>query len=293
VLRSLIVLALLGIGASRPPAPPQHWPVPRYLEWGNETINAAGLIARIEVKRCGKDRPASEACFKDDPYLVATVEAPGMEPITIQGEPGVAAFVGIGRLIPSAARASLILISKNGGSAGCVEIDLAVPQSAGYGRARVSADEYDHGTLCQVDPSRLAWPQDLTGHGHPEFQLWDTRFYCRFTSCAGSWYPPRVIALDGKRGIDVSADPALAPLYRADMVRARYACEHARTEAQGACAGYAADAARIGQLPQAWRVIQAQVLRGCRVKFSDVCYDVNRIPISFPAELAPLLPGAG
>ncbi|GEM_PF-4472604 len=297
MIRSLIALALLGIGASRPPAPPQLWPVQRYLkwqpEWGTQTINAAGLVARIEIKRCGKDRPASEGCSKGDAYLVATVGAPGMEPITIQGEPGVAAFVGVGKLTPSAARASLILISENGGSAGCVEIDLAVPQSAGYGRVRLSADEHDHGTLCRVEPSHLAWPQDLTGHGHPEFQLRDTRFRCRFTSCAGSWYPPRIIALDGKRGIDVSADPVLIPLFRADMVRARHACEHAENEAQGACAGYAADAVRVGQLPQAWRIIQAQVQRGCRVKFSDVCPDVNRIPINFLAELAPLLPNAG
>lgn len=74
-----------------------------------------------------------------------------MAPVTIQGEPGVAAFAGIGKLTPSAARASLILMSENGGSAGCVQIDMAVPQSAGYGRARLSADENDHGTLCEVD----------------------------------------------------------------------------------------------------------------------------------------------
>jgi len=216
-----------------------------------------------------------------------------MEPVTMQGEPGVAAFVGMGKLTSDAAYPSLILVSENGGSAGCVQIDLAWPQVTRYQRVRLSAGKDDHGTLCEVDPSRLAWPRDLTGHGHPEFQLLDTRFYCRLTSCAGSWYPPRTIALDGQKGIDVSSDSMLKPLYRADMVRARHACENAKIKAQGACAGYAADAARVGQLPQAWRVIHAQVQRGCRVEFSDVCPDVNQIPTSFPAELAPLLPTAG
>lgn len=297
MLRPLLALALLGVGASRPSAPPQYWPVQRYVEWQPEwksrIINAAGLTARIEVERCGKDRPASEECFEGGRYLVATVRAPGMKPVTMRGEPGVTAFVGIGKLTPDATQPSLILISENGGSAGCVEIDLAVPQMTGYERVRLSAGEDDDGTQCRVDPSRLAWPRDMTGHGRPEFQLLDTRFQCRLTSCAGSWYPPRIVALDGRKGVDVSSDPALTPLYLIDMVKARHACENAKEEAQGACAGYAADAARVGQLPQAWRVIHAQVQRGCRVPFSDVCLDTNRIPTNFPAELAPLLPAAG
>lgn len=297
MLRCFVALALLCVAAGSPAAPPQSWPLQRYVrwqpEWGTRTISVSGVRARIEQKRCGEDRPASEACFRGDQYLVATVNAEGLGPVTVTGEPGVAAFVGIGKLTPDAARPSLILISEDGGSAGCVQIDLAVPSGTAYRSVRLSADKDDNGTLCEVEPGRLAWPSDLTRRGRPEFRLLDTSFSCRFTSCAGSWYPPRVLAFDGWQGLDVSTDPALAPLYRADMARARHACEHDPDEAQGACAGYAADAARLGQLPQAWRIIDAQIHRGCRVAFSDVCPDINRIPLTFPAELAVMLQRAG
>jgi hypothetical protein len=297
MLRSLVVLALFGVAAAQPAAPPKAWPLQEYVrwqpEWGARTVDASGLRARIEVKRCGVDRPESEGCGGNAVYLIATVNAAGMQPTTITGEPGVAAFVGVGKLTPNAKNPSLIIISDDGGSGGCVQIDLAVPTGNAYQRVRLSADKNDHGTLCMIDPAKLAWPENLTRRGRPEFLVYDTSLSCHFTSCAGSWYPPRVIAFDGRRGIDVSADPALAPLYRADMAKARQACEHDTREAQGACAGYAIDAARLGRLPEAWRVIAAQVHRGCRVPVVDVCPDANRIPVSFPTELATLLRRVG
>ncbi|HEX4693099.1 hypothetical protein [Sphingomonas sp.] len=216
-----------------------------------------------------------------------------MAPTTLRGEPDVAASIAIGKLMPGAVHPSLIMISEDGGSGGCAQIDVGMPGRAGYRSVRLSADKSDRGTLCEVDPASLEWPRDLTGHHRPEFVLRDTRFACRFTSCAGTWYPPRVVALARGQGVDVSNDPALAPLYRADMVKARYACEHDEKEAQGACAGYAADASRLGRLAEAWRVIGAQMRRGCRVPFSDVCPDIDRIPASFPAELAASLEKAG
>lgn len=297
MLRHFIVLALLGVGAAPSTAPPAEWPLDHYVkwqpEWGSRTISAAGLTGQVEIRRCGIDRPASEGCGQGDRYLVATLNTDDGNQVVVTGEPGVGAYVGIGKLTPGAARPSLILISENGGSAGCAQIDLAVPQGATYRSIRLSADPADHGTFCQVDPAKLAWPRDLTGNGRPEFVLRSTAFYCRFTSCAGTWYPSRVVAFDGARGIDVSADPALAPLYRADMVKARYACQHDAVEAQGACAGYAADASRLGELAQAWRIIDAQVRRGCRVPATDGCADINRIPASFPADLAAALQKAG
>jgi hypothetical protein len=297
VQRYLILLALLGVSAARPEAPPAPWPLGRYVEWqtewGSRTIEASGLKARVELKRCGIDRPASEACGAGTWYLAATVHAAGAMPVVVEGSPGLPALVGIGKLTSKATRPSLILISMSGGSGGCAQIDLAAWQGLVYRTARLNAGESGHGKLCGIDETTLAWPRDLTGHGHAEFLLQDTVFQCRFTSCAGSWFPPRVIAFDGYRGRDVSEDPALAPLYRADMAKARYACEHDTDEAQGACAGYAADAARLGKLPEAWGVIRAQVERGCRIPSTRACYDINRIPETFPAKLAAVLAKAG
>lgn len=297
MLRSLIALALLCIAASQPAAPPATWPLQRFVRWspnwGSRDIRAAGLQARIELKQCGVDRSASEGCSEGDRYPVATVRGPGMRPISLTGEPGVGAFVGIGKLTPNATRPSLILISEDGGSAGCVQIDLAVPSGGAYRSVRLSIDKNDRGTLCEVEPSKLAWPNDMAGDGRPAFRLLDTAFHCRFTSCAGSWYPPRIVAFDGERGIDVSDNAVFRPLFKADMAKARQACMHDKDEAQGPCAAYAADAARLGRLPQAWRVIDEQVRRGCRVPVSNGCPDINRIPATFPGELAVVLRRAG
>lgn len=297
MLRSVIALALLCVAASPPAAPPATWPLQRFVhwlpEWGTRDISAAGLHVQIELKQCGVDRPASEGCFKGDRYPVATVREPGMRPASLIGEPGVGAYVGIGKLTPNAAHSSLILISEDGGTAGCVQIDLAVPSGAAYRSVRLSIDKNDHGTLCEVEPSKLAWPGDSLGNGRPTFRLLDTSFYCRFTSCASSWYPPRFVAFDGERGIDVSDNAVFRPLFEADMAKARHACIHDKDEAQGPCAGYAADAARLGQLPEAWRVIDAQVRRGCRVPILDGCPYSNQIPATFSGELAAVLQRAG
>ena len=114
----------------------QRWPLMHFVAWqpgwGARTIDVAGLRVRVEPKQCGADRPASEGCAEGDRYVVAIVEAPGMAPATLEGSPGVAAYLEVGRLAPNA-RPSVILISEDGGSAGCVQIDIAAPDGPAYG----------------------------------------------------------------------------------------------------------------------------------------------------------------
>lgn len=287
----IFVLALLCMGVTSGAAPPTSFPSERFEkwkpEWGSRTIEASGLSVRVEPRMCGDRRAVSEGCSAGERYTVVSVAAPGMQPATIEGGAGLASYIGIGKL--GATRPSVILITENGGSGGCVQIDVAVPAGQSYRVTRLSVTAADHGTICQVEPDKLAWPHDLTGKGRAEFLFADDSFHCAFTSCAGSWYPPRVVAFDGTRGIDASSDHALAPLFRADMQRARYACEHRTVEPQGACAGFAADAARLGRLKDAWPIIQAEVRRGCRVRSTGKCYPINRIPADFPSRLAAAL----
>ena len=282
-----MILASMGAAAAAAPAilPPQHF-VPVNWTPGTEAVAASGLRLVVETRLCGNGRPVSEACAEGDRYTAVTVAAPGMAPATILGEAGVGAFLGVGKLDAHAALPSVILVTEDGGTADCVQIDLAVPDGRAFRTVRLSPSPVEHGTICHVDPRNLAWPRDLTGHGRPEFLLIEAIFYCHFTSCAGTWYRPRVVAFDGGRGIDVSNDPALAPLYRANMQAARVQCEQRVVEAQGACAGFAADAARLGVLKEAWPVIEVQVRRGCRAATLGPCGYDEHIPADFPARLA-------
>lgn len=257
MIRCLSIGFLVLIGA----APQPEWPRETFVRWpagaATRTIHAGGLTARIENRRCGIDRPRTEACY-DGGYVVTTIDAPGRQPVAIEGAPGVATYIGIGRLASTSGRPALIIISDSGGSGGCVTIDIAVPQGADYRPLRLRDRGRD--THCRVQASALRWPRDLTGHGRAEFELADDAFACAFTSCAASWSPLRVVAIDEKGGQDVSTDPALTRRYRADMIQARTACVHRRSEPLGACAAYAANAARIGRLPEALATLRARPL---------------------------------
>lgn len=294
--RVLAIVTLLCIGAApAPSASTAKWPIDKFVrwqpQWGDRTIEGAGVRVRVELKHCGADRPSSEGCSNGTPYLVATANSEGVAPVRLEGEPGVAQYIGIGRLNPGQERPSVILVSEDGGSGGCAQIDVAVAEPSDYRAVRLDPD-MNHGTICPVDAATLRWPSDLTGHGRPEFLLPWPVFHCYFTSCAGTWISQRAVALPGEKAVDVSDDPALAPLFRVNMADALGACEQKAIEAQGPCAGYAFDAARLGRLAEAWPVIDAQVRRGCRVPDENPCADVHRIPADFHRQLATALSAA-
>ena len=77
------------------------------------------------------------------------------------------------------------------------------------------------------------------------------------------------------------------------MARARAACERRTLEPAGACAAYVADAARIGDLPNAWAVVDARIGRVCQVRSPDGCASDARLPAGFRADLERFLRRAG
>jgi hypothetical protein len=107
--------------------------------------------------------------------------------------------------------------------------------------------------LPRQDGEAIVWPKDLTGDGAPDFVLADQSFFYAFDSYAGSWAPPLIKTIRSGQLVDVSTEPAFRPLFAADMAKARKACIAANASSpRGSCAGYLADAARLGRFEAAW-----------------------------------------
>lgn len=117
------------------------------------------------------------------------------------------------------------------------------------------------------------FPRDLDGDGNVDFVQQDGSFLYTFSSYAGSMPPPKIFNIVGGRVSDVSGRPGFRRLFRAAMSRARANCVQRDGERNGACAGYVAAAARVGQFDAAWRVMLRAYDRnsgwelptGCRV----------------------------
>ena len=117
------------------------------------------------------------------------------------------------------------------------------------------------------------FPRDLDGDGNVDFVQQDDSFLYTFSSYAGSIAPPKIFNIAGGHVNDVSTRPGFRRLFRAAMNDARRNCLRRDGERNGACAGYVASAARIGQFDAAWRVMLRAYDRnsgwelptGCRV----------------------------
>lgn len=118
-----------------------------------------------------------------------------------------------------------------------------------------------------------AFPRDLDGDGNVDFVQGDNSFLYTFSSYAGSMAPPKIFNIVGSRAVDVSTRPGFRRLFRDAMNQARPNCVQQEGERNGACAGYVASAARIGQFGTAWAVMLRSYDRnsdwdlptGCRV----------------------------
>lgn len=145
-----------------------------------------------------------------------------------------------------------------------------------------------------------AFPRDLDGDGTVDLVERDNSFLYTFASYAGSFAPPQIFNIVGNRTVDVSARPGFRRLFRGAMNEARPACVEPGTDRNGACAGYVAAAARIGQFDAAWAVMLRSYDResdwelptGCRVAPSPdgACPEASVIRYSsFPDALRAFL----
>jgi hypothetical protein len=150
-----------------------------------------------------------------------------------------------------------------------------------------------------TDPPKTV--RDVDGDGVSDIVLVDDAFDYAFSSFAGSWRPPVVINIRGGRVWDVSAQPRYRALYQADMRKAQSLCQGRRPDRNGACAGFVADAARLGRRAWAWKIMLANYDRagmtgpdGCKVTAAGDCPESQKVVFtSFPAALDAFLRAYG
>lgn len=179
-----------------------------------------------------------------EPWLA--VAAPDMPPFSLQGQGAgdvARADFAVVKLAPKQ-QPSVVFTNYSGGAHCCVEVQVAQP----VGKAWKKID------LGSWDGSGIAYPKDVDGDHIVDFVFVDNAFLYAFDSYAGSRAPLLIMNIVGGKAVNVSKAPRYAAVYRTDMEEAKTSCAG---HANGGCAAYVADAARLGQFDEAWTFMLA------------------------------------
>jgi hypothetical protein len=178
------------------------------------------------------------------PHL--SVSAPGLPPIAYDGQAaGDVARADFTVLRLSAQEQPSVVFATYSGGAHCC-VDVVVFQPADVAWRKIDLGSWDGGGI--------AAPEDVDGDGIVDFVFVDNAFLYTFDSYAGSRAPPLILNIVGGKAVNVSKSPRYAGVYRADMEEAKTSCAG---HANGGCAAFVADAARIGQYDAAWKFMLA------------------------------------
>lgn len=178
------------------------------------------------------------------PHL--NVSTPGLPPFAYDGQAAgdiARADFTVLKLSPKA-QPSVVFDTYSGGAHCCVEV--VVIQPAGKAWRKVDLGSWDGGGI--------SFPKDVDGDRIVDFVFVDNAFLYAFDSYAGSRAPLLIMNIVNGKAVDVSTAPRYAPVYRADMADAKISCAQ---HANGGCAAYVADAARLGQFDDAWSFMLA------------------------------------
>lgn len=216
------------------------------IEWtmgeGRKLYRFGDLTAVFDRVQCA---PIGPECEDGDVDPVLTITRTDGASVRIEGSP-MQNILMLGRLSKGGPE-SAFFQDYTGGMHCCQRMRVVTP--SGGGLTVVELGGYDG--------AEIGWPRDLDGDGTRDFVVTDDRFLYAFESYAASVAPPRVLNVVDGTARDVSAEPRYAPLFRKAAQRTRKACI-GEEYPNGACAAWAAAAARLGTLDQVWPVILAE-----------------------------------
>ncbi len=267
-MRPLLALAALTLGLipATAPAQPRRAPQTINARLGTNVTWSRQRHPRPVVYRFGDVTVEVRAVADSDLYAPRVTVRQGRNSAMMTGAatpPAYEHMLGVGTLDRRGTR-FVYFQSFTGGAHCCNELQAAIIGPRGI--RVVELGSFDGG------PDEV-FPRDLDGDGAVDFVQRDDAFLYTFASYAGSMAPPKIFNLVGNRFVDVSNRPGFRRLFREAMADARTNCLQRGPDRNGACAGYVAAAARLGQFDAAWAVMLRAYERdsgwelptGCRV----------------------------
>jgi hypothetical protein len=263
-MRLLLLPVLLLVGVPGAAAPVPSVPIGHFQTWlpssrAPMAFISGGVTVEVVPLPCPAHPEGENSCRWDgyNNQARVTVRAPGVAPlsVTTDRQSGYAriAVVRFGRSDP---RPGVIVESQSGGSGGNLGVQFLVPSRTRY-RVLSPASTRDHPLQGAIADE----PGDLSGDGYIDLKLEDGAFDSTFGCNACTPRPPRLFAVKQGRVVDESRDPALRPVFAADMARLGPLCVSEESDRNGACAAYVADAARAGRFKAAWAKMLAHYER--------------------------------
>lgn len=146
--------------------------------------------------------------------------------------------VGIGRLGPGDAAATVLVGGYSGGAHCCATLQAV---SLIDGNPVVE-------TLPMMDGETMKrFPRDIDGDGIVDIRWTDDSLLYQFSSHASSWQVPRIYNMAHGKAVIVSREPRYAGVFRDFARDTLRACRRNTTPENGACAAYAYAMANLGQ----------------------------------------------
>lgn len=240
---SLIAAALM-LGAAASPGKPVR--DGQRIEWtmgeGRKVYRLGDLTAVFDRVECA---PLGEECEDGDVDPVLTLTRADGTSVRLDGSP-MQNILMLGRLSKNGPVVAFFQ-DYTGGMHCCQRMRVVTP----------AGDAFKVAELGGYDGAEIGWPKDIDGDGIRDFVVSDDRFLYAFESYAASVAPPKVLNVIDGATRDVSAEPRFAKLFAKAAASARKACI-GEDYPNGACAAWAAAAARLGTLDAVWPVILAE-----------------------------------
>ncbi|MFL9840281.1 hypothetical protein ABS767_04835 [Sphingomonas sp. ST-64] len=242
----LLTLALTALALGGATAPAKQVRAGETIQWSMsdrlKIYRLGDMTAKFDRVQCA---PLGEECEEDQLEPKLTLSTADGASITLDGSP----MQNILMLGPVAKGGPVVAFvqSYTGGMHCCHQMRVVIRDKAGLKLVELGA----------YDGMEIGWPKDVDGDGNLDFVVTDDRFLYAFESYAASVAPPKILNLVDGEVRDVSAEPRFAKVFEKAASRTRKACI-GEEYPNGACAAWAASAARLGTLDTVWPVILAE-----------------------------------